>query len=83
MSSPAIGELEQRRLTVLPSSTVTAPRLFETARILTLAGNEGKSSSPVCSRLSPPGMKGEVLSLHDGLHLDVADVEPILPKAKD
>ena len=28
-----------------------------------------------------PGMKGEVNSLHDGFHLDVAEVEPILPKA--
>ena len=28
-----------------------------------------------------PGMKGEVLSLHDGFHLDVADVKPIPPKA--
>ena len=28
-----------------------------------------------------PGMKGEVLSLHDGFHLDVAEVEPIPPKA--
>ncbi len=29
-----------------------------------------------------PGMKGEVLSLlHDGFHLDVAQVEPIPPKA--
>ncbi len=28
-----------------------------------------------------PGMKGEVLSLHDGFHLDVARVEPIPPKA--
>ena len=28
-----------------------------------------------------PGTKGEVLSLHDGFHLDVADVKPILPKA--
>ncbi len=28
-----------------------------------------------------PGMKGEVLSLHDGFHLDVADVTPIPPKA--
>jgi len=27
------------------------------------------------------GMKGEVLSLHDGFHLDVAQVEPIPPKA--
>ena len=28
-----------------------------------------------------PGMKGEVISLHDGFHLDVADVAPIPPKA--
>ncbi len=28
-----------------------------------------------------PGMKGKVLSLHDGFHLDVAEVAPILPKA--
>ncbi len=28
-----------------------------------------------------PGMKGEVISLHDGFHLDVADVEPIPPRA--
>ncbi len=28
-----------------------------------------------------PGMKGEVLSLHDGFHLDVALVKPIPPKA--
>ncbi len=28
-----------------------------------------------------PGMKGKVLSLHDGFRLDVADVEPIPPKA--
>ena len=28
-----------------------------------------------------PGMKGEVLLLHDGFHLDVAQVEPIPPKA--
>ena len=28
-----------------------------------------------------PDMKGEVISLHDGFHLDVADVEPIPPKA--
>ena len=28
-----------------------------------------------------PGMKGKVISLHDGFHLDVADVAPILPKA--
>ena len=28
-----------------------------------------------------PGMKGTVLSLHDGFHLDVAQIEPIPPKA--
>ncbi len=28
-----------------------------------------------------PGMKGKVLSLHDGFHLDVAEVEPVPPKA--
>ncbi len=28
-----------------------------------------------------PGMTGEVISLHDGFHLDVADVAPIPPKA--
>ena len=28
-----------------------------------------------------PGMKGEVISLHDGFHLDVARVAPIPPKA--
>jgi len=28
-----------------------------------------------------PGMKGEVISLHDGFHLDVAQVKPIPPKA--
>ena len=28
-----------------------------------------------------PGMKGKVISLHDGFHLDVADVAPIPPKA--
>ncbi len=28
-----------------------------------------------------PGMKGEVISLHDGFHLDVVEVEPIPPKA--
>ena len=28
-----------------------------------------------------PSMKGEVLSLHDGFHLDVAEVKPIPPKA--
>ncbi len=26
-------------------------------------------------------MGGEVISLHDGFHLDVAEVEPIPPKA--
>ena len=31
--------------------------------------------------LVAPGMKGEVLSLHDGFHLDVAEVKPIPPKA--
>ncbi len=28
-----------------------------------------------------PGMRGKVISLHDGFHLDVAEVEPIPPKA--
>ena len=28
-----------------------------------------------------PGMKGKVISLHDGFHLDVAEVKPIPPKA--
>ncbi len=28
-----------------------------------------------------PGMKGKVLSLHDGFHLDVVQVEPIPPRA--
>ena len=28
-----------------------------------------------------PGMRGKVLSLHDGFHLDVAQVKPIPPKA--
>ncbi len=27
-------------------------------------------------------MKGEVLSLHDGFHLDVAEVAPIRPRAR-
>ena len=31
--------------------------------------------------LVTPGMKGEVISLHDGFHLDVAQVKPISPKA--
>ncbi len=29
-----------------------------------------------------PGMRGEVISLHDGFHLDVAEVEPIPPRAR-
>ena len=29
-----------------------------------------------------PGMKGQVLSLQDGFHLDVVQVAPILPKAR-
>ena len=31
--------------------------------------------------LVAPGMKGKVLSLHDGFHLDVAQVAPIPPRA--
>jgi len=31
--------------------------------------------------LVTPGMKGEVISLHDGFNLDVARVAPIPPKA--
>ncbi len=31
--------------------------------------------------LVSPGMKGEVISLHDGFHLDVAEVAPIPPRA--
>ncbi len=31
--------------------------------------------------LVEPGMKGEVISLHDGCHLDVAEVAPNPPKA--
>ena len=31
--------------------------------------------------LVSPGMKGKVLSLHDGFHMDVTQVEPIPPKA--
>ena len=31
--------------------------------------------------LVAPGMKGKVLSLHDGFHLDVVQGEPIPPKA--
>ncbi len=33
------------------------------------------------SAVVEPGMKGEVLSLHDGFHLDVVQVKPIPPKA--
>ena len=32
--------------------------------------------------LVTPGMRGEVLSLHDGFHLDVAQVKPIPPRAR-
>ncbi len=32
--------------------------------------------------LVAPGMRGEVLSLHDGFHLDVAEVAPIPPRAR-
>jgi len=32
--------------------------------------------------LVAPGMKGEVISLHDGFHLDVAQVKPIPPRAR-
>jgi len=38
-------------------------------------GVEGQST------VVSPGMRGKVLSLHDGFHLDVAQVEPIPPKA--
>ena len=31
--------------------------------------------------LVTPGMKGKVISLHDGFNLDVAEVDPIPPKA--
>ncbi len=31
--------------------------------------------------LVAPGMKGKVISLHDGFHLDVTQVKPIPPKA--
>ena len=31
--------------------------------------------------LVTPGMKGEVISLHDGFHLDVVQGKPIPPKA--
>ena len=33
------------------------------------------------SALVAPGMRGEVLSLHDGFHLDVIQGKPIPPKA--
>ncbi len=29
-----------------------------------------------------PGMRGEVISLHDGFHLDVGEVKPIPPRAR-
>ncbi len=32
--------------------------------------------------LVAPGMKGKVISLHDGFHLDEAEVEPIPPRAR-
>jgi len=38
---------------------------------------EAEGQNPIVA----PGMTGEVLSLHDGFHLDVADVAPIPPKA--
>ena len=31
--------------------------------------------------LVSPGMKGKVISLHDGFHMDVAQVEPSPPRA--
>ena len=31
--------------------------------------------------LVAPGMRGKVISLHDGFHLDVAEVAPIPPRA--
>ena len=31
--------------------------------------------------VATPAMKGKVLSLHDGFHLDVTEVAPIPPKA--
>ena len=34
------------------------------------------------SALVSPGMKGKVISLHDGFHLDVVQVEPIPPRAR-
>ena len=32
--------------------------------------------------LVTPGMKGKVISLHDGFHLDVVQVKPIPPRAR-
>ncbi len=32
--------------------------------------------------LVTPGMRGEVLSLHDGFHLDVVQIKPIPPRAR-
>ena len=32
--------------------------------------------------LVAPGMRGKVISLHDGFHLDVAQVKPIPPRAR-
>ncbi len=29
-----------------------------------------------------PGMRGEVISLHDGFHLDVVQIKPIPPRAR-
>ncbi len=34
------------------------------------------------SAVVTPGMKGKVISLHDGFHLDVVQVEPIPPRAR-
>ncbi len=38
---------------------------------------EAKGQTPIVAH----GMKGKVLSLHDGFHLDVAEVAPISPRA--
>ncbi len=38
---------------------------------------EAEGQTPIVA----PGMKGEVISLHDGFHLDVAEVAPIPPRA--
>ena len=32
--------------------------------------------------LVAPGMRGEVISLHDGFHLDVVQIKPIPPRAR-